>query len=184
MIYTLLLAAGFSRRFGSDKLMHPLENGKLVIQQAIEHLQLANKIIMVVVRPEQKQLIRWLTERDIPICPCPEATQGMGNSIACGVRATSNAAGWLIALADMPYIWPDTISKVINTVQQNHSIARPAFQGQAGHPVGFAKKYYDELITLQGDKGAKGIINKHHVDIIQVNDPGITIDIDQKPDLA
>ncbi|THT98242.1 nucleotidyltransferase family protein [Lampropedia puyangensis] len=110
-------------------------------------------------------------------------TPGMGDSIALGVASTANAAGWLILPADMPLVQAATLRAVAHTLQtQPASVVVPCYQGQRGHPVGFAAKHKQALLNLRGDCGAKAIVQQTReigaVYELPVPDSGIVIDVD------
>ena len=109
---------------------------------------------------------------------CPDACSGMGHSLACGVRARSDAAGWVIALADMPAVSPTTISAVRDALAHGHQSAAPVHRGQRGHPVGFGRACREELLALTGDAGARGVLAAHPPLLIEVADPGCLLDVD------
>ncbi len=110
----------------------------------------------------------------------------MGASLACGVAASAAADGWVIALADMPWIEAGTIGKVAAAVAQGAPIAVPVVAGRRGHPVGFGAAFRDALTALGGDRGAKRLLeaHPHAVREIVVADRGILRDVDTPEDLA
>ena len=116
---------------------------------------------------------------------CRNANEGMGTSLAAGVRATSDAKGWVIALADMPFIRPETIRIVTKALQEGAAIVAPSFRGERGHPVGFALRFCEELSSLRGDNGAREFLGQHPewVKIFEVDDPGVVHDVDKLSDL-
>jgi molybdenum cofactor cytidylyltransferase len=109
----------------------------------------------------------------------------MGHSIACAVAATDAAEGWLIALGDMPCIDPRTIRGVAEALANGADIVVPVFRGRRGHPVGFSRAYGTELRALQGDRGARGVIERHGSRVVYLPsaDPSILRDIDTRGDL-
>ncbi len=186
-IVGILLAAGFSRRFGTDKLRRLLPGGETVAQRSCQNLLAGVDRVLAVVRPGADELVEKLTEAGAEIVVCSKAERGMGASLACGVRASPAAAhGWVIALADMPWIEVETIRAVAGTVRQNPDIVAPVYQGRRGHPVGFSRPYREALSALDGDEGAKSIIraNAHRLRLIEANDPGVLQDIDLPADFA
>jgi molybdenum cofactor cytidylyltransferase len=106
-------------------------------------------------------------------------------SLAEGVRAASDAHGWVVALADMPYIRPDTVRVIARALAEGAAIAAPAYRGARGHPVGFARRFFDELSALRGDAGARETLHAHPdwVTLYEVDDPGVLRDIDEPSDL-
>ncbi len=186
----ILLAAGYSTRFGSNKLLQALpagapEAGMPIGLAAAKHLLEALPESIAVVRPRAQKLGKILRDAGCNTVVCRNASEGMGTSLAAGVRATSDAQGWIVALADMPFIRSETIRLVTKALQGGAEIAAPSFRGERGHPVGFARRFYEELSSLHGDDGARQFV-KHHpewVQILEVDDPGVVHDIDKLSDL-
>ena len=117
---------------------------------------------------------------------CHEAEQGMGESLACAVRAVGDAGGFLIALADMPFIRPSTIVAVRDALAAGAPLVAPYFRARRGHPVGISASFRAELEKLKGDQGAKKLLAGHEAALIKVpvGDPGVIRDIDTPADLA
>lgn len=184
-IIGILLAAGASRRFGADKLTQPLTDGTPLAVHACRNLQAGTDGVLAVLRPGAETLAAWLTAEGAEVCFCAEADTGMGASLGCGVRARSEAQGWLVALADMPWIAPATIRQVADALRDGAAIAAPVWQGQRGHPVGFSQAFGAELAQLDGDSGAKSLLqrHRHQIRLIACDDPGILRDIDIPADL-
>jgi molybdenum cofactor cytidylyltransferase len=177
----ILLAAGSSRRFGADKRLQPLADGTPMIVASARQLAAACSRSMVVIRPEDTALAKLLAGEGLATVLCHEAEQGMGHSLSCGIAASAAADGWLVALADMPYIELASYHAVLGALQDGANLARPAYRGKVGHPVGFAAKYLPELLALTGDQGGKAILEAHRDDLHRcpVEDAGILKDIDQ-----
>ena len=114
----------------------------------------------------------------------------MADSLSTAIRFSANfeAAndGFVIALADMPYIQPATISSVATKLSSGASIIILRYNGQHGHPVGFAAKFRSELESLHGDEGARSIIKRYpnEVHMLPSDDAGILADIDTPADLS
>jgi molybdenum cofactor cytidylyltransferase len=119
------------------------------------------------------------------VIECDRAHEGMGATLASGVAATADSAGWIVALADMPWIAPATIESVAARLREGASIVAPIHAGQRGHPVGFAAAWFSELVALTGDGGARSVIARHAaaVQTIEVDDPGVLRDVDRREDL-
>lgn len=185
MIVGILLAAGESRRFGSRKLLHPLADGTPMGVRTAFNLAGGVDRAIAVVSPDDGELADRLATTGIKICACPRSREGMGSSLACGVRVTSDADGWLVALADMPFVLPATIAALAQALREGAPIAAPLHAGKRGHPVGFAREYFAELASLTGDVGAKNILarDRARVALLHVDDPGVHRDIDTPQDL-
>lgn len=182
----ILLAAGSSRRFGANKLLHPLPDGTPLALAVARNLIAALPNTLAVVNGRDSRLIDLLEEAGLQVSICPRADQGMGASLAWGVAQTSDADCWLIALADMPFITATTIKNVAQAVRTPSRIAAPVFEGQRGHPVAFGKKYGEALTELTGDQGARDLLLRHAAQLIAVDcqDPGVLQDIDLPEQLA
>jgi molybdenum cofactor cytidylyltransferase len=184
-ITALLLAAGRSARFGSDKLMHPLRDGTPIALASALALRDAVPNMLAVLRPSNTRLLELFSLHGIPVVLAPRAAEGMGASLAAGVAATADSAGWLVALADMPRVQAASIAAVIAALQNGAAIAAPTWQGERGHPVGFSARFGARLQALQGDAGARDLLREHADELVQVacDDPGILFDIDRPDDL-
>jgi molybdenum cofactor cytidylyltransferase len=176
----ILLAAGQGKRFGADKLLHPLADGTPLALAAARQLQAALPHSVAVVADTEGELAGHLRRLGMQVVANPNAAQGMGTSIACGVAASCTAHGWVIALADMPWVPPAVIREVAAALAQGADIAAPACQGRRGHPVGFAARHGAALQQLRGDAGAQGIIAAHRVSLqlIETSEQGVLLDID------
>ena len=181
----VLIAAGQSRRFGADKLMHPLADGTPLAVTAFRNLKPACREVIVVLRPEQENLAALLWNEGARIVICEESHAGMGHSLAAGVRASADACSWLLALADMPYVKVATMQQITAALANGASIAAPVLDARRGNPVGFAGKWYASLIALSGDSGARELLHAHaaEVQLIDCDDCGIHRDIDTPADL-
>jgi molybdenum cofactor cytidylyltransferase len=112
---------------------------------------------------------------------------GMGDSIAAAVRATPDAAGWLVLPGDLPLVQAGTLRAVAAALAQ-HAVAVPLYQGERGHPVGFSAACRDSLLDLKGEQGAAPVLRSNiainSVAFLALEDAGIVTDIDTVEDLA
>ncbi|MES9970228.1 MAG: nucleotidyltransferase family protein [Candidatus Thiodiazotropha sp.] len=184
-IQGILLAAGSGRRFGENKLLHPLPSGELMGIAAARNLITALPNTLAVIRPQDSQLARGFEDLGMTLVENSEAEKGMGLSLSKGVEASADAQGWIVALADMPWITAETIRSVVHALQQGASMAAPAYQGRRGHPVGFAQQWRGQLQALQGDHGARHLleVNADSLILLPTDDPGVVLDIDHQADL-
>jgi len=184
-IVGILLAAGRSTRFGSDKLLHRLPEGSPMAVMAARSLLGACDRLIAVVRPGSEELAGLLDAIGCEILVCTLADAGMGQSLAAGVEASSNAHGWVVALADMPYILPGTHQAVVEQLRSGFSLVATEYRGHRGHPVGFSSAWFDHLVTLVGDKGGKNILDSHvdKLHLCSLEDQGVLRDIDRFNDL-
>lgn len=185
-IVGILLAAGRGSRFGSDKLRHPLPDGRPMAVAAAANLRPACDRLVAVLRPGNESLAALLAAAGCETVVCPEADAGMGHSLAAGVRATPDAAGWVVALADMPFIATGSHRAVAARLRAGASLTASEFQGRRGHPVGFGGRWFEQLAAMTGDQGGKAILQAHLQELVlcRVDDPGVLRDVDRPEDLA
>lgn len=184
-IVAILLAAGAGTRFGGGKLLHPLSDGVAIAAHAARNLQAADLDVVAVVRTGDFPLADTLEQEGCHVFPCADAARGMGHSLAHGVDAAKEAAGWIVALADMPRVQPATIRGIADAVRGGAMIAAPVYRGERGHPVGFAAALRGELLRLSGDSGARDVLERHRdkIQLVECDDPGILLDVDARSDL-
>ena len=186
-VAAFLLAAGSATRFGSDKLLHALPHGVPIAVQALRHMRVVfDKGVLVVVRTGTKDLSERLRGEGCEIVVCEKADQGMGESLACAVRASGAADAYVIALADMPFIRSSSIAAVRDALLRGSSLVAPYFRARRGHPVGMSSKFRSELENLSGDEGARTLLAAHQAELVKVpvGDPGVIRDVDTPGDLA
>lgn len=170
LIVGLLLAAGAGRRFGGDKLLATLPDGRSVASAACAALAQGVDQVVAVVRPGDAELHRQLRQAGALLVPCPVSGEGMGASLAYGIAHTP-AAGWLIGLADMPFIDPADVRRVAQAVRAGAGIAAMGSAQQHGHPVGFSERYGPSLGQLAGDQGARVLLRLHAQDVVWLTAP-------------
>ena len=186
MIFGVLLAAGAGTRFGGDKLLARLPDETPLGVRAARTLRSGVDEALAVVRPGDVTLARLLEAEGLDVALFPGADDGMGASLAFGVAAAPDADGWVIALADMPFVQVETIAIVAGMLRAGALIAAPRQRGRRGHPVGFARALFPELIGLGGDLGARTLLERHasRVEVFESADTGILLDIDSLLDLS
>lgn len=189
----VLLAAGRGSRFDPagavNKLLAPLPDGAPVAVQAARRLKQALGDVVAVVPAaathgaQVDQLAALLADAGCEVLRCADAARGMGASLAAGVAARPQAGGWIIALADMPWIAPETITQVAQALDTHHCVA-PFYAGQRGHPIGFGADFFAGLTSLDGDEGARRLIDPATLVRVETDDAGILRDVDTPADLA
>ncbi len=182
----ILLAAGASTRFKANKLLHALPDGTPIAVAAARNLRDALDRVVAVVRPGVPELARALAGANVEVTVCAEAAAGMGHSLAHAIAATPHAGGWVVALADMPFIAPESIRRVAAALQEGADLVATDYRGARGHPVGFAARYREDLAALTGDAGARAVLKRDaaRIRVVEVDDPGVLRDIDTPEDLG
>lgn len=186
MIRGILLAGGTGSRFGAQKLTHPLPDGTPIGRQSALNLLAAVDDVLVVHRPGEDAVMRIFAGLPVTLLASERCHEGMGGSLAAAVAATADAASWIVALADMPFIQPASILAVRHALEAGASIAVPSLEGRRGHPVGFSAAWREALSGLVGDEGARRIVAAQAdvVTQVAVGDAGIFRDVDVPGDLA
>ncbi|HOB94841.1 MAG TPA: nucleotidyltransferase family protein [Aquabacterium sp.] len=185
----VVLAAGRGSRFtgAQHKLAQPL-GAVSVLGQTIGHaIESRLQVVVVTTEPLAAEAARWVARRDVVVLPevgSPGGQAlGMGFSIAAGVAARADGGGWLVLPGDMPLVRPETLVRVAQGLA-HHAVAYAQYQGRRGHPVGFAAELFSELVQLSGDEGARRLMGRYPSQGIDVDDPGVLIDVDTTDDLA
>lgn len=185
-IVGILLAAGQSTRFGKDnKLLAPLTDGTPLVIAAAQPLQMTLSRVIAVIPANEPSLHQLLTAHGIEVIPCTDSTKGIGASIACGVHASTNASGWLIALGDMPCISSGVVRQIVNALNSGSPLVRPVHNNRVGHPAGFSRAFRSELLQLENDTGGHSIFERHtsSLHLIPVKNDSIHRDIDTRANL-
>lgn len=184
----ILLAAGASARFGSDKRLLKID-GVPMLQRSLAALLPAARQVLVVLREgDQRRLDALLGPwQDYPavLCLFLEApNEGMGANLARAVTGLQpDCDGVLVALGDMPFLRAESVKAVIDAFKADTVVA-PVHAGQRGHPVLFPRVCFPLLAELSGDRGARLGLGNHAIDWIgvPVDDPGVLKDIDMPQD--
>lgn len=177
----VVLAAGRGERFqGAGHKLEQALGAEAVLCVTIRHV-MESQLPLVVVCTERLAPLgrRLVAARDVILIP---EGGGMGDSIAAGVHASSQSNGWLVLPGDMPEVQPASLRAVAAAL--GHSpIAYAQYRGQRGHPVGFGAELYSELTALTGDAGARRIVSRFPGIGVELDDPGVLVDIDTADDL-
>ncbi|WP_287031050.1 nucleotidyltransferase family protein [Pseudomonas sp. UBA6310] len=186
-VRALLLAAGVGSRYraesDSDKLLAPSRAGDPystpVLLAALHTLQGVAEELVVVVRADNAALIERL--RGQPCSLLVVETNGLGHSLAQAVRAHPAEQGWLVALGDMPYVRRDTLLAVAEAIRPQGLVA-PVYQNQLGHPRGIGSAHREQLLALDGERGAQTLFQGDAVQRLALDDPAVLRDIDRPGD--
>lgn len=186
----ILLAAGFGRRFQADatmqqdKLLATLPNQHSVLSQSAQVLIQALPNSIAVVQAHQVERINILNTLGFQVIKSERAQDGMAYAIADAVKSSATASGWLIALADMPWVSDALIRTMLTKMEQPNTVVAPRFNGKRGQPVAFGKNWYDQLVNLKGDTGARELLSKANINWVNWHDASIFLDVDTPNDLA
>lgn len=179
----IVLAAGNSSRFGTDKRAARLNDGRPLLDATLASIPLLFEQRILVLHPGDEALAaahasNWHT------LIVPTAAQGMGHSLAAGLAAAAGDTGVLIVLADMPAVRASTYAGLANLLHRDRLVL-PRHMGQRGNPVGIGRDFFAELAMPEGDHGARRLLQTHADAIhwFDCDDSGILKDVDKPEDL-
>jgi molybdenum cofactor cytidylyltransferase len=188
-VSAIILAAGTSARMGRPKQLLPL-GGTTVLARAIENVRSAGLVEVVLVLGASAEAIR----RQLPpslleglkVVVNQAYAQGMASSLRDGLSALDpQSAAALIILGDQPLLRPQTLRQIIAGYHRSGAqIVIPSHQGKRGNPVLLRRSVFPEVMALEGDTGCRAIFANHPDAIlkVEVEDPGILLDIDDQDD--
>lgn len=195
----IVLAAGRGQRFDPSgqqcKLNQKLDDGRTVIQATVQTVAQVFPEFLIIARetkaPHSATLDAECLQRyEAHLRFCPDAEKGMGHSLAFGfAQLAPECEACLVVLADMPWLQISTLQRLRDQLLHNldtrgSTIIAPTYQGQRGHPVGFTRSHFAELMTLHGDQGARALLKSYPVQEIAVDDVGVLRDLDTPADLG
>ena len=183
----IILAAGSSSRFGSTKqLVH--FKGKTLLQHTIEEATEAGaEPIVVVTGANANEISKEIKNEKIEIVFNKDWEQGMALGIIIGLKKAislnNKMEKAIIAVCDQPFISSSLFQQLYQ--KQNESakyIVACCYADTIGTPALFTQKYFDVLMKLKGDEGAKKLMKTYSEDVAMVDFPKGYIDIDTKED--
>jgi molybdenum cofactor cytidylyltransferase len=182
LIAGVLLAAGQSTRFGRQKLLESWRGEPLIRKTARSFLEAGLRTIVVVVSPDPR-LVDALAGLALTTVENAHPENGISSSIAIGLRAlpeTTDAA--LIGVGDQPYLTAQAIEQLVRAFSSGRIVV-PRWGDHRGNPPVFDRRFFAELLTLDGDRGGQGVIAAHPDAVIEVQLPArLGDDIDRPED--
>lgn len=192
----ILLAAGFSRRFGGNKLMYQVEGKPLYLRAgelllALKEQRKDVEAVRAVTRYPQIQ--KELERRGIKTVLHLNSEKGISSSVQAGLQSvleeikggrSSAARGFCFFVGDQPYLRADTVSGLLDSFQEcGKGIGRLCCRGKPGSPAVFSERYIPELLALTGDQGGRQIMKKHPEDVweLEIEDGSELWDLDRPP---
>lgn len=200
-IHVIILAAGFSRRFGGNKLLAELEGKSLylhVVENLAELQALSSEIVSLTVVTQHHPIMDEMIRRGIPVAWNDHSEDGISSSLQVGLEAVTgrleesqrNGEGsepyFCFFVGDQPYLKITTIQSFFDGFKESGKGIGCLRSGvKTGNPVIFAGRYLEELMGLKGDKGGKQVLHNHEEDVYYyaVWDNQELIDIDRPENL-
>lgn len=184
-IAALVLAAGASTRLGQPKQLVQLA-GKTLLERACETaLSIDNQAVVVVLGAHCEAIKPAIEHLSVQTHVNENWQAGMGSTIACGMaQLPHDADAVLLLLCDQPFVTHDLLEELVEKWQENpdHVIAS-AYGGSFGPPAVFGKLYFAELAALNGQQGAKKLMERHWEQLLLVDFPEGEMDVDTEEDL-
>jgi len=161
-VVAVLLAAGAARRFGSQKLLHPVAGIPLARRSADSLLQAALDAVIVVVGSDADAVRAALDGLPVRIVDAPDWEEGMAASLRAGVGALEDdVVAAVIALGDEPSVGASVVDPLVDAWRTGAAlVVAPTFGGAQRPPVLFDRAIFPELMALRGDHGARRVLER------------------------
>lgn len=188
MLSVIVLASGNSKRFKGNKLLYEIDDKPMYLHTVEKLINLKKKckyIGEIIFVTKYQKIIDDLKNRDIKVIENKNSEFGISQSIKLGI-SNSNNDYYMFTVCDQPYIKEDTLETFIKEFfKSGKNLGSVSSDGILFNPNIFAKKYKDDLMNLEGDKGGKKIILKNLDDlfVFEVQNHKELIDIDYKEQL-
>jgi molybdenum cofactor cytidylyltransferase len=189
-VAAVVLAAGRSSRMGGPNKLLELLHGKPLVRIVTEQALASRARPVIVVTGHQADKVRAaLSGLDVTFVANPNFADGIASSVKAGIAAIpAHAEGAAICLGDMPLVGAGLIDRLIDALAPDKGalIAVPAAEGRRGNPVLWSRRFFEELMTLEGDVGARHMIARHAEAVVEVEADGQSafLDIDTPEALA
>jgi molybdenum cofactor cytidylyltransferase len=186
-VAAVVLAAGGSTRFGKPKQFALFEGETFVRRIVRAAIEAGCAPVVVVTGEDSAQITSELTGLTVTIAMNPDWQRGLGSSIVVGIRHTMNLAAdldaALLLTCDQPFVTVAVLAQLIQLrLTSRKPIVASAYAGTIGIPALFDRSCFPDLLRLNGDSGAKGIILARPHDVVSFDFPAGGIDIDTAAD--
>lgn len=176
----LILAAGTSSRLGQPKQLLRYKEESLLKIAVKKALEISNEVF-VVLGHEKELCQKEIEDFGVKILYNKDYKKGMGSSISLGINHLQTFENTLVMLCDQPFI-PISHYKALNDYLINEKISASFYNNSLSVPAIFPKKYYEKLLKLNGEKGAKSILEKENCITVKLLN-NLSIDIDTTDDI-
>ncbi len=186
----VVLAAGQSRRMGSENKLLAGVGSKPMVRHVVENVQ-ASKVgeVIVVLGHEADDVRAALVDLDVRFVENPDFAEGLSTSLNAGISALAgDVDGVIVCLGDMPLVGPDHINRLISAFdpEEGRGICVPVLDGKRGNPVLWSARYFPEFTAVRGDVGARHLLGQFSEDVceVELGDRAIMMDVDTPEALA
>ena len=184
-IAAVVLAAGASKRMGAANKLLTRVDGKPLVAWAVDAALASRSESVLVVTGHQGDAVRQaLEERPVSCVHNPDFAGGLSTSLRAGITALAgHVAGALVCLADMPRVTAGHMDRLIDAFDAA-AIGVPVYHGRRGNPVLLPRRFFDEIMDIEGDVGARGLIARHAEAVrpVAIDDDGVLRDVDAAAD--
>lgn len=159
-IAALILAAGSSSRMGQPKQLLDWHGQPLVRVAAQNALASQADAVYAVIGAAGEQVAAALAGLPVTIVKNQAYASGQASSLRVGIAALpGDVSAALVLLGDQPFVSPEIIDTLVAAWRETRSaIVAPSYNGQRGNPVLFSRAVFPELLGVQGDQGARAIL--------------------------
>jgi molybdenum cofactor cytidylyltransferase len=187
LIVAVVLAAGKSTRMGKPKQLLPV-HGRPMLGEVLEVLR-KTKVdgVVVVMGGHEGEVRRKVRFRKEKVVSNPDYADGMSSSLKAGLAAAvrAGADAVMVVLADQPKLRPETVDQLVDAHLNSEAlIVAPVYRGVRGNPVIFDKTLFPQMMKIDGDVGAKAVLegNRRSMLLVESEDRGVIVDIDTPAD--
>jgi molybdenum cofactor cytidylyltransferase len=183
-IAAVVLAAGRSTRMGGPNKLLAEIGGRSLVRIAVEQaLASRAKPVIVVTGHERERVEAALKGLPVQFVHNPDFAVGLGGSVRTGIAAVPAAAdGAIVCLGDMPQVDAALIDRLIAgfAPEQGALAVVPTIDGQRGNPVLWSRRFFPDLMAIEGDVGARNLINRYGEAVVEVpvTGKGALVDVD------
>jgi molybdenum cofactor cytidylyltransferase len=182
----IILAAGSSSRFGYAKQLAD-HNGKSLIQHALSEATKVTENVILVLGANAEIIKKEIENTPARLVYNKDWEEGMSSSIRCGLsdllKKNAEIGAVIFMVCDQPFVTSSLVNELITKHEETKkTIVASAYQETTGTPVLFDKTFFQELLALTGQSGAKKIISQNPDSTIAISFPLGYIDIDTKDD--
>ncbi len=185
----VILAAGSSTRMGgANKLLADWRGAPMIRRVAVTALASGVEEVVVVTGHQAREVRRALAGLDVIFADNPDHRDGLSTSLITGLRAVGEGReGAMVLLGDMPAVEVETLNALIEAFRRRGGsmICAPLCNGRRGNPVLWPRVFFDSILELSGDRGARDLLDRHagRVELVACRDTGVLRDIDRPEDL-